>query len=203
VTCRVTLGVMRLPDVPPNNRFRILVAEDSSSVAQLVAIHLKMAGFDVFLAPDGTEAWCHFAQIDPHLLLTDVYMPGLSGHELTEKVRGVSGIPILMMTGEDTDETQIRGLKVGADDYIPKPLHLKVLTARVIAHLRRVYRYDFSPPPVHSSVEEKPPLPVGFVRCEPCGYLGPSWKFQAQNAEGREISRCPHCGNHVVTFSVS
>jgi len=201
---------MRLPDPPHANRFRILVAEDDSDIAQLVAVHLQNAGFEVFLAPDGEQAWHNFASLDPHLLLTDIYMPNLSGHELTERVRAVSPIPILIMAAEDGDDTQIQGFKEGADDYVPKPLHLKVLTARVIANLRRAYRYDAAPPaapssltPVAKAEENASSLPPGFTWCEPCGYLGPQWKFEALNAGGAPISRCPNCGNRQVTFSVS
>lgn len=201
---------MRLPDLPSANRFRILVAEDDADTAHLVAVHLQNAGFEVFLAPDGEQAWHNFASINPHLLLTDIHMPGLSGHELIECVRAASPIPILIMAAEDADDTQILGFKEGADDYVPKPLHLKVLTARVIAHLRRVYRYDCATPAtpatnevVAKAKEENSSLPKGFTWCEPCGYLGPQWKFEAQNAQGVQISRCPHCGNRNVTFSIS
>jgi len=201
---------MRLPDLPHANRFRILVAEDDTDTAHLVATHLQNAGFEVFLAPDGEQAWRNFASINPHLLLTDIYMPNLSGHELIECVRAASPIPVLIMAAEDTDDTQIQGFKEGADDYIPKPLHFKVLTARVIAHLRRVYRYDAPAPAATTPVEavatadeKNSSLPPGFTWCEPCGYLGPQWKFEMLNAQGIRISRCPHCGNHNVTFSIS
>ncbi|RYG56166.1 response regulator transcription factor [bacterium] len=199
---------MRLPDVPSDNRFRILVAEDDPSIAKLVTVHLKMAGFEAFIARDGLEAWSQFPQVDPHLLLTDINMPGLSGHELVEKVRGSSAIPILMMTAADTDQAQMQGFKVGADDYIPKPFNPKLLTARIIANLRRVYRYDAAgsqPAPIEDSIADVPSmgLPQGFVRCESCGYLGPTWKFDARDPQGEKIAMCPNCRNRNVTFSLA
>jgi DNA-binding response OmpR family regulator len=200
---------MRLPDVPSDNRFRILVAEDDSSIARLVATHLKMAGFDAIIARDGLDAWSQFTQVDPHLLLTDINMPGLSGHELVEKVRGTSSIPILMMTAADTDEAQMKGFKVGADDYIAKPFNPKLLTARVVANLRRVYRYSGGQggaPASPTTVAQDAPsmgLPAGFARCEACNYLGPVWKFEAQDIQGNPISQCPNCRARNVTFALA
>lgn len=203
---------MRLPDVPSDNRFRILIAEDDPSIAKLVAVHLKMAKFEVFTARDGLDAWSQFPQVDPHLILTDINMPGLSGHELVERVRGTSSIPILMMTAADTDEAQMEGFKVGADDYIPKPFNPKLLTARVIANLRRVYRYDGgqsgatsnTPTQAELNNEAAPSmgLPPGFVKCDACGYLGPSWKFETEDLNGNKIAQCPNCRNRNITFSV-
>jgi len=200
---------MRLPDVPLDNKFRVLIAEDDPSILRLVAAHLKMAGFDAISARDGLEAWSQFAQVDPHLLLTDINMPGLSGHELVEKVRGTSAIPILMMTAADTDDAQMRGFKVGADDYIPKPFNPKLLTARVVANLRRVYRYDggvaSAPASGANKADDVPSmgLPAGFARCDACGYLGPTWKFEAKDNTGNPISQCPNCRNRNITFTLA
>jgi len=200
---------MRLPDVPSDNRFRILIAEDDSSILRLVGAHIKMAGFDAILARDGIEAWSQFSQVDPHLLLTDINMPGLSGHELVEKVRGTSAIPILMMTAADTDDAQMRGFKVGADDYIAKPFNPKLLTARVVANLRRVYRYDggtaAAPATAANQADDAPSmgLPAGFARCDACGYLGPQWKFQATDTQGSPIAQCPNCRNRNITFTLA
>ncbi|BCM89971.1 transcriptional regulatory protein WalR [Abditibacteriota bacterium] len=201
---------MRLPDVPSDNRFRILVAEDDPSIAKLVTIHLKMAGFEAFVARDGLEAWSQFPQVDPHLILTDINMPGLSGHELVEKVRGASSIPILMMTAADTDEAQMQGFKVGADDYIPKPFNPKLLTARVIANLRRVYRYSSAgsssstnQTEANNAAAPSMGLPEGFARCESCGYLGPVWKFDTRDTLGNKAALCPNCHSKNITFALA
>ena len=197
---------MRLPEVPSDNRFRILVAEDDPSIAKLVSVHLKMAGFEVFIARDGMEAWSQFPQINPHLILTDINMPGLSGHELVERVRGTSSLPILMMTAADTDEAQMQGFKVGADDYVPKPFNPKLLTARVIANLRRVYRYTDTPGGAPKSQVNNAPsvgLPAGFARCDACSYLGPVWKFEARDTAGNQVALCPNCRNKNIVFALA
>ncbi len=197
---------MRLPAVPSDNRFRILIAEDDPAISRLVAVHLKMAGFDSIEAPDGVQAWSQFPTFNPHLLLTDIHMPGMSGHELVEKVRSGSAIPILMMTAVDTDEAQMRGFKVGADDYIPKPFNPKLLVARVIANLRRVYRYD-GPAGPSATVPEVNRVPAaladGSLHCDSCGYIGPVWKFNGRDTTtGEKAVMCPNCGNKHITFEV-
>ncbi len=194
---------MRLPEVPSDNRFRILIAEDDPSIAKLVSVHLQMAKFEVFVARDGLEAWSQFPQINPHLILTDINMPGLSGHELVERVRGTSSLPILMMTAADTDESQMRGFKVGADDYIAKPFNPKLLTARVIANLRRVYRYSDAGGDQSAAKTAPAGLPEGFVKCGACDYLGPVWKFETRDTAGNKAVMCPNCRNKNITFSVS
>ncbi len=190
---------MRLPEVPSDNRFRILIAEDDPSIAKLVSVHLKMAGFEVFIARDGMEAWSQFPQINPHLILTDINMPGLSGHELVERVRGTSSLPILMMTAADTDESQMNGFKVGADDYIAKPFNPKLLTARV-------YRYTDTPAEAKPAQAENAPsmgLPAGFARCDACSYLGPVWKFEARDTAGNQVAMCPNCRNKNIVFTLA
>lgn len=139
---------MKLPTPPVDNRtYRVLVAEDDPIIAKLIGIHLKMAGFEVETAMNGTDAWTAFGIRDPHLVLSDIQMPGLSGHELTTKIRAQgSGVPILLMTAAGSDEAEMEGFKNGADDYVPKPFNPKLLMARVVANLRRVYRYDVGVP---------------------------------------------------------
>ena len=198
---------MRLPDLPAANRFRILIVEDDPTILRLVSIHIEMTNFETFTATNGLEGWERFSQVDPHLVLTDINMPGLSGHELVEKIREVSAVPILMMTAADTDESQMKGFKVGADDYIAKPFNPKLLTARVVANLRRVYRYDSETtqapkPPVKPPEPAQPNMPAGWTKCDACGYLGPLKKFETEDAMGQKIAQCPNCYNRNLTFSV-
>ncbi len=202
---------MRLPEVPSDNKYRVLIAENDDELAQLAAQHLQKAGFATFIASSGTQALQDFTSISPHLLLCDILMPGLTGHELVARVRAQSGIPILMMTNDNNDEAQIRGLKEGADDYLVKPFNPRVLTARVIANLRRVYHYHraiaahakVAPAVVAPTVEAQlAALPKGFLRCGECPYIGPSWKFNAVDQDKKPIIKCPSCGNRSITFSI-
>ncbi|PQV64839.1 Response regulator receiver domain-containing protein [Abditibacterium utsteinense] len=146
---------MKLPTPPADNRtYRVLVAEDDSIIAKLIGIHLKMAGFETEIAGNGTDAWTAFEASDPHLVLSDIQMPGLSGHELTAKIRAAgSGTPIILMTAAGSDQAEMDGFKSGADDYVSKPFNPKLLMARVVANLRRVYRYDVGAPAPNSAPE--------------------------------------------------
>ena len=197
---------MQLPDVPSDGRFRILVVEDDPSISKLIGIHLKMAKFDIFAARDGLDAWSQFSTINPHLVLTDIHMPNLSGHELVERVRGISAVPIVMMTAADTDEAQMRGFKNGADDYIAKPFNPKLLTARILATLRRVYRYDadatIAGVPLKADVVPSMGLASGFAKCEACSFIGPVARFEARDVAGHRVTKCPNCGVANPTFAV-
>ena len=191
---------MRLPAVPADNRFRVLVVEDDAMIAKLLLIHLEKAKFQVIVARDGLDGWSQFSQADPHLVLSDINMPGLSGHELVEKIRATSGVPILMMTAADSEEYQMKGFKVGADDYIAKPFNPKLLMARVVANLRRVYRYDADITAPQTEAQAK--TGVDWPRCESCDYIGPSSKFKFQTSAGDVVAQCPNCGSRNLSFSI-
>ena len=191
---------MRLPAVPADNRFRILVVEDDAMIAKLLSIHLEKAKFKAIVARDGLDGWSQFAQCDPHLVLSDINMPGLSGHELVEKIRATSSVPILMMTAADSEEYQMKGFKVGADDYIPKPFNPKLLIARVVANLRRVYRYDAENTGAQTKNEEK--SGVSWPKCEMCSYIGPSDRFQYTTPSGSLVAQCPNCKSRNISFSI-
>jgi len=191
--------MLELPSPPSDHRsFRILVAEDDRPIARLILVHLQKAGFDARLACDGKMGVEAFHEFNPHLLLTDINMPVLSGHELAEHVRLESAIPIIMMTAADSDMAQVKGFKAGADDYVAKPFTPSVLVARVIAHLRRVYRYS-----AKTAEAEQSGLPHGWSKCESCGYLGPHSRFVGSDPELGQKTKCPVCSMTAITFSVS
>lgn len=191
---------MRLPAVPADNKFRILVVEDDAMIAKLLVIHLEKAKFQTIVARDGLDGWSQFTQCDPHLVLSDINMPGLSGHELVEKIRATSSVPILMMTAADSEEYQMKGFKVGADDYIPKPFNPKLLIARVVANLRRVYRYDAetTTPPAAGEAQTG----VDWPKCESCQYVGPSERFRYVSAAGNTTAQCPNCKGRNISFNL-
>jgi DNA-binding response OmpR family regulator len=191
---------MSLPAPPDSGKFRVLVVEDDPNIARLILSTLTRAGFDCRYAPDGLEGLQAFLDTDPHIVLTDIMMPGMNGQELCVKIREKSMIPIIMMTAADTEEAQLQGFKGGADDYVPKPFNPKMMTARVIAHLRRVYRYDF----VEQKVSSEPSLPAGWAQCNACGYMGPHERFEKEKYDGQIQNVCPVCQQaENVTYAVS
>jgi two-component system OmpR family response regulator/two-component system response regulator QseB len=117
---------------------RILVVEDDPGIGELVSEDLKDKGFAVDWAQDGDEAMSLLDSYAYDLLILDLVIPGVSGLDITRTLRAHKRtVPIIMITARDTVEDRVRGLEVGADDYLVKPFHLKELRARVLALLRR------------------------------------------------------------------
>ncbi len=117
---------------------RILVAEDEADLAMGLRDNLQFEGYEVIVAEDG-EAACKAAlEQSPDLILLDIMMPKVDGLEVCRRVRQAGfTIPILMLTAKSQEIDIVRGLEVGADDYIPKPFSIRELLARVKAALRR------------------------------------------------------------------
>jgi len=116
---------------------RILVVDDEPRYVRLMEANLISEGYEVLKTYDGQSSVEIVAEKQPDLVLLDVMMPGLSGFETCERVREFSSIPIIMVTAKGEEQDRVRGLDVGADDYIVKPFSATELLARVRAVLRR------------------------------------------------------------------
>ena len=119
---------------------RILVVEDESSIAELVAVNLRHNGFQPIWAADGEAAQRELDGVLPDVILLDWMLPGQSGLQLAKKWRSsarTKSIPILMITARGDEPDKIAGLDAGADDYITKPFSTQELLARIRAVLRR------------------------------------------------------------------
>lgn len=110
---------------------KILIIEDEKSIANSVEESLVAEGFDVMKAFDGEQGLDYFFEDKPDLILLDINLPKKDGWEVCKEIRENSTVPIIMMTARDTEIDEVKGLKIGADDYITKPFSLKVLEARV------------------------------------------------------------------------
>ncbi len=122
---------------------RILVVEDEESYREALSAALSKEGYAVELASDGSEGLRKFADSPPDLVLLDVLLPGVPGTEVCRRMRAIAPVPVIMVSALDSEVDIVLGLELGAADYITKPYHLRELTARIQAVLRRV-----SPPPV-------------------------------------------------------
>ena len=122
------------------NSLPILIADDDADVRHLIASLLGRAGYRVLEAADGREALKLLYTQHPALVLLDVTMPGLDGWEVLERIREVSDVPVLILTARGEELHRVRGLRAGADDYVPKPFGRQELLARVEALLRRARR---------------------------------------------------------------
>lgn len=116
----------------------ILVIDDDEKITSMLRRGLAFEGYDVFTANNGVEGLKMMLSADPDLVVLDVMMPQLDGFEVCRRLReGGSTVPILMLTAKDEVENRVKGLDIGADDYLVKPFALEELLARVRALLRR------------------------------------------------------------------
>jgi two-component system response regulator MtrA len=115
----------------------VLVVEDEDHLRELVSYTLQGAGYRVRAVGDGESALRETGLAAPDLVVLDIRLPGIDGWEVCRRIREQSNVPILMMTALVEDEAQVRGLRLGADDYLTKPFSPAVLAARVHALLRR------------------------------------------------------------------
>lgn len=116
---------------------RILLVEDDEHICNTVKAFLSEVGYKVDACVDGNEAHARFYDNIYQLVILDIMLPGISGHELLREFRKLNDTPILMMTALSDDENQIRAFDAEADDYVTKPFKIRLLLKRVEALLRR------------------------------------------------------------------
>ena len=116
---------------------KILVVEDDLSLSDVIAFTLRRAGFEILTAYDGLAALTTWEQQRPDLLVLDLNLPKLDGLDVCRRVRLIDKTPIIMLSARSGDEAVVKGLELGADDYIVKPFSPSQLVARVRAVLRR------------------------------------------------------------------
>ena len=119
---------------------RILIVEDEVDIANLEKDYLELSGFEVLIENDGTSGLARALAEDFDLFILDLMLPGVDGFEICKEIREKKNMPILMVSAKKDDIDKIRGLGLGADDYITKPFSPSELVARVKAHLARYER---------------------------------------------------------------
>ena len=119
---------------------KILLAEDDRDFGNILSQYISISGYDVILARDGKEAWELFGQNKPDMCVLDVMMPEMDGFTLGEKIKQSNPeMPVIFLTAKSLKEDIVRGLKIGADDYITKPFDPEVLILRINNILKRAY----------------------------------------------------------------
>ncbi len=116
---------------------KILVVDDEQRYRHLLRVNLESEGYEVYVARDGMEAIEQVASKQPDLVILDVMMPGMDGFTTCERIRQFSDVPIIILTARGEEQDRVKGLNVGADDYVVKPFSAMELVARVRAVLRR------------------------------------------------------------------
>lgn len=139
---------------------RILIVEDEEAIAELEKDYLELNEFEVVIEADGNEGFALAQRQNFDMYILDVMLPGMDGFELCKKIRGISDAPILMVSARKEDIDKIRGLGLGADDYITKPFSPSELVARVKAHLARYDRLIGIMPPQDNE------LVIGTIRLD-------------------------------------
>jgi DNA-binding response OmpR family regulator len=144
-------------------RRRILVVDDEPRMIHFIRLNLEHDGFEVYEATSGTQALEQLRDQLPDLMLLDVMMPDLDGFETLSLIREISTVPVIMLTAKGEEEDRVRGLELGADDYITKPFSPRELVSRVRAVLRRT---EMPSTPAREIIELNDRLKLDFDRRE-------------------------------------
>ncbi len=122
------------------SRQAVLLIDDDATLVELVADHLRQAGYQVVTAPDGPTGLRLAAEAVPDLAVLDVMMPAMDGWEVCERLRAQAPLPIILLTAKSEEIDKLRGFRLGVDDYVTKPFSFAELVARVGAVLARSER---------------------------------------------------------------
>jgi len=145
------------------DRRKILIVDDEERMVRFIRLNLEHDGFLVSEAFNGKEAIQQLRDVAPDLILLDVMMPDLDGFEVLQRIRESSKVPVLMLTAKGEEDDRVRGLELGADDYITKPFSPREMVSRVKAVLRRTEAATGS---MHGLIEVDDRLKIDFDRRE-------------------------------------
>ena len=120
---------------------KVLVVDDEPNIVQFLTMGLANEGYQVYSASDGAAGLESLKAHAPHIVILDVMMPGMDGFEVCQRMKEIQPVSVIMLTAREETENRVRGLHIGADDYISKPFELEEVLSRVKAHLRRERRW--------------------------------------------------------------
>jgi DNA-binding response OmpR family regulator len=146
---------------------RLLLVEDEVDLNNLLAEQLRRDGYRVAQAFDGPSALAEFEREPPHLVILDWMMPGMDGLAVLQRIRARHLVPVLMLTARGQDMDVVNGLDAGADDYLAKPAHMRVLRARIKALLRR----SSSAPTIDDGPAASRRAMLGDIDVDPASHL--------------------------------
>ena len=121
--------------------YKIFLAEDEEVICSLVKKHLESWGYKVYAAEDFSDIMGEFVRVDPQLVILDLKLPCYNGFHWCDEIRRVSQVPVIFLSSAADNMNMVMAMSRGADDFIPKPFHLEVLSAKVQAILRRAYSF--------------------------------------------------------------
>lgn len=118
---------------------RILIVDDEESIVEFLRMGLNAAGYSVFVAYDGVQAIALAKEVVPHLIILDLMLPRINGYDVCTQIKSILKTTIIMLTAKDEVDDCVRGLNLGADDYMVKPFSFKELLARIQVRIRNTY----------------------------------------------------------------
>jgi len=145
------------------DRRKILVVDDEERMVRFIRMNLEHDGFLVSEAFNGKQAIQRMRDVTPDVILLDVMMPDVDGFEVLETIREISNVPVIMLTAKGEEDDRVRGLELGADDYVTKPFSPRELVSRIKAVLRRTEGATGS---MHGLIEVDERLKIDFDRRE-------------------------------------
>ena len=144
-------------------RRKILVVDDEERMVRFIRMNLEHDGFLVSEAFNGKQAISKMRDVNPDIILLDVMMPDVDGFDVLETIREVTNVPVIMLTAKGEEDDRVRGLELGADDYVTKPFSPRELVSRIKAVLRRTEGATGS---MHELIEVDDRLKIDFDRRE-------------------------------------
>lgn len=157
----------------------VLVVEDDPAIVALVSLGLRYENYQVITTDNGLKGLQLFEEHKPDLVILDWMLPGMEGIQLCRMIRSQSDVPIIMVTAKDAIQDRVKGLEIGADDYLVKPFHIDELVARVHARLRRSHPGDTSlsfqdlslDPKTHEVYRDRHPIALTSTEFKLLAYL--------------------------------
>lgn len=122
---------------------KILLVDDEPNILQFLELGLRNEGFEVRSAQDGMSAIALMKDFQPHVAILDVMMPGMDGFEVCRMIKKTENVAVIMLTAKDEVDDRVKGLKLGADDYMVKPFSFEELLARIYARIRNQFPHLF------------------------------------------------------------
>ena len=116
---------------------KLLIIDDDQKLLDALVLYFRKEGYQVFTAKEGSQGLHQLYQFHPDLVILDIMLPHIDGWEVCERIRKMTNVPIIMLTARGQEASRVKGLVMGADDYVAKPFSLRELAARVEAVLRR------------------------------------------------------------------
>lgn len=122
-----------------NQEINILVVDDEESIVEFIKMGLEAEGYIVHVAFDGDAAISMAIELNPDIIILDIMLPGKNGYEVCSEIKKYIETPVIMLTAKDDIDAKVRGLNIGADDYMIKPFSFRELLARINARLRKTH----------------------------------------------------------------